>query len=52
MQLPHTANTNGSILTTDLTPTGTILVPAIGAALVGGLVNMIAHFTELLVGMA
>jgi branched-chain amino acid transport system permease protein len=40
MQLPHTANTSGGILTTDLTPIGTILVPAIGAALVGGLVNM------------
>jgi branched-chain amino acid transport system permease protein len=40
MQLPHTANNQGSILTTDLTPTGTLLVPAFGAALVGGLVNM------------
>lgn len=40
MLLPHRANSSGAILTTDLTPTGTILVPAFGAALVGGLVNM------------
>ena len=40
MLLPHRANNNGTILTTDLTPTGVILVPAFGAALVGGLVNM------------
>src|SRR5207248_7141887 len=39
MQLPHTANASGGVLTTDLTPIGTILVPAFGAALVGGLVN-------------
>src|SRR5436309_594398 len=38
--LPHRANNQGLITTVDLTPIGTILVPAFGAALVGGLVNM------------
>jgi branched-chain amino acid transport system permease protein len=38
--LPHRANNQGLITTVDLTPLGTILVPAFGAALVGGLVNM------------
>jgi branched-subunit amino acid ABC-type transport system permease component len=44
LQLPHKAANGGSytglINTFDLTPLGTILVPAFGAALVGGLVNM------------
>ena len=40
LQLPHSANTQGVITTFDLTPIGTLLVPAFGAALVGGLVNM------------
>jgi branched-chain amino acid transport system permease protein len=40
LQLPHRAGNQGLINTFDLTPLGTILVPAFGAALVGGLVNM------------
>jgi branched-chain amino acid transport system permease protein len=44
LQLPHKATIGGSyqgfINTFDLTPLGTLLVPAFGAALVGGLVNM------------
>jgi len=38
--LPHRANSQGLVTTVDLTPIGTILVPAFGAALVGGLVSM------------
>jgi len=38
--LPHRANDQGLITTIDLTPIGTVLIPAFGAALVGGLVNM------------
>lgn len=41
MILPHTAGKAGGVLTTfDLTPLGTLLIPAFGAALVGGLVNL------------
>jgi branched-chain amino acid transport system permease protein len=39
--LPHSAGERGGIITTfDLTPLGTLLIPAFGAALVGGLVNL------------
>ena len=39
--LPHTAGERGGIITTfDVTPFGTLLIPAFGAALVGGLVNL------------
>jgi branched-chain amino acid transport system permease protein len=39
--LPHSAGTQGGIITTfDLTPFGTLLIPAFGAALVGGLVHL------------
>ena len=39
--LPHTAGEQGGIITTfDLTPFGALLIPAFGAALVGGLVNL------------
>lgn len=39
--LPHGAGAQGGLLTTfDLTPLGTLLIPAFGAALVGGLVNL------------
>jgi branched-chain amino acid transport system permease protein len=40
MLLPHRALSQGLVTTFDLTPLGTILIPAVGAALVGGLVNM------------
>jgi branched-subunit amino acid ABC-type transport system permease component len=44
LTLPHKSATGGSytglINTFDLTPLGTILIPAFGAALVGGLANM------------
>jgi branched-chain amino acid transport system permease protein len=40
LQLPHTAGDQGILTTFDLTPLGTLLVPAFGAALVGGLVSM------------
>lgn len=41
MILPHSAGERGGLITTfDLTPLGTLLIPAFGAALVGGLVNM------------
>lgn len=39
--LPHSAGDRGGLITTfDLTPLGTLLIPAFGAALVGGLVNL------------
>ncbi len=39
--MPHSAGDQGGIITTfDLTPLGTLLIPAFGAALVGGLVNL------------
>jgi branched-chain amino acid transport system permease protein len=39
--LPHVAGKQGGLITTfDTTPFGTLLIPAFGAALVGGLVNM------------
>jgi branched-chain amino acid transport system permease protein len=39
--LPHTAGEQGGIITTfDVTPFGVLLVPAFGAALVGGLVHL------------
>ncbi|MGH2739929.1 MAG: branched-chain amino acid ABC transporter permease [Actinomycetota bacterium] len=39
--LPHVAGEQGGLLTTfDITPLGTLLIPAFGAALVGGLVNL------------
>lgn len=39
--LPHTAGSQGGIITTfDVTPFGTLLIPAFGAALVGGLVHL------------
>jgi branched-chain amino acid transport system permease protein len=41
MFMPHTAGDRGGLITTfDLTPLGTLLIPAFGAALVGGLVNL------------
>lgn len=41
MILPHSGGERGGLITTfDLTPLGTLLIPAFGAALVGGLVNM------------
>jgi branched-chain amino acid transport system permease protein len=41
MVLPHVAGPQGGLITTfDLTPFGTLLIPAFGAALVGGLVNL------------
>jgi branched-chain amino acid transport system permease protein len=41
MFMPHTAGERGGLITTfDLTPLGTLLIPAFGAALVGGLVNL------------
>jgi branched-chain amino acid transport system permease protein len=39
--LPHVAGTQGGLLTAfDVSPLGTLLIPAFGAALVGGLVNL------------
>lgn len=39
--LPHVAGERGGLITTfDTTPLGTLLIPAFGAALVGGLVNL------------
>lgn len=39
--LPHSAGAQGGIITTfDVTPFGTLLIPAFGAALVGGLVHL------------
>jgi branched-chain amino acid transport system permease protein len=39
--LPHSAGSQGGVITTfDVTPFGTLLIPAFGAALVGGLVNL------------
>jgi branched-chain amino acid transport system permease protein len=39
--LPHTAGDRGGLITTfAVTPFGTLLIPALGAALVGGLVNL------------
>ena len=39
--LPHVAGKQGGLITTfDITPFGTLLIPAFGAALVGGLVNL------------
>lgn len=39
--LPHVAGEQGGLINTfDLTPLGTLLIPAFGAALVGGLVNL------------
>ncbi len=39
--MPHSAGQQGGLITTfDLTPLGTLLIPAFGAALVGGLVNL------------
>jgi branched-chain amino acid transport system permease protein len=41
MVLPHVAGERGGLITViDLTPFGTLLIPAFGAALVGGLVNL------------
>jgi branched-chain amino acid transport system permease protein len=41
MVLPHSAGEQGGLITViDLTPFGTLLIPAFGAALVGGLVNL------------
>jgi len=39
--LPHVAGEQGGLINVfDLTPLGTLLIPALGAALVGGLVNL------------
>jgi len=39
--IPHTSGQSGGVITTgDTTPFGTFLIPAFGAALVGGLVNL------------
>ncbi len=39
--MPHVAGAQGGIITTfDVTPFGTLLIPAFGAALVGGLVHL------------
>jgi branched-chain amino acid transport system permease protein len=39
--LPHVAGTQGGLLTAfDVSPLGTLLIPAFGAALVGGLINL------------
>jgi branched-chain amino acid transport system permease protein len=38
--LPHKAEAGGLINTADFTPLGTLLIPAFGAALVGGLINL------------
>lgn len=39
--LPHSAGDQGGLITTfDVTPFGTLLIPAFGAALVGGLVHL------------
>lgn len=39
--MPHTAGEQGGLITTfDVTPLGTLLIPAFGAALVGGLVHL------------
>ena len=39
--LPHSAGERGGLITTfDVTPLGTLLIPAFGAALVGGLVHL------------
>jgi len=39
--LPHSAGEQGGLITTfDVTPFGTLLIPAFGAALVGGLVHL------------
>ena len=39
--LPHSAGSQGGLITTfDVTPFGTLLIPAFGAALVGGLVHL------------
>lgn len=39
--MPHTAGARGGLITAfDFTPLGTLLIPAFGAALVGGLVNL------------
>jgi branched-subunit amino acid ABC-type transport system permease component len=39
--IPHTSGDSGGVITTvDSTPFGTFLIPAFGAALVGGLVNL------------
>lgn len=39
--MPHTAGERGGLITGfDFTPLGTLLIPAFGAALVGGLVNL------------
>jgi len=39
--LPHVAGKQGGLITTfDITPFGTLLIPAFGAALVGGLVSL------------
>lgn len=41
LNLPHVAGEEGGLINTfDLTPLGTLLIPAFGAALVGGLVNL------------
>ena len=41
LNLPHVAGEQGGLINTfDLTPLGTLLIPAFGAALVGGLVNL------------
>ena len=52
--LPHSAGSQGGIVTPfDLTPLGTLLIPAFGAALVGGLVNLpMAMVGGLLFGLA
>lgn len=39
--IPHSAGRSGGVITTaDITPLGNFLIPAFGAALVGGLVNL------------
>ncbi|MGH9195427.1 MAG: ABC transporter permease subunit, partial [Acidimicrobiia bacterium] len=39
--MPHKAGAQGGLINTiDLTPLGTLLIPAFGAALVGGLINL------------
>jgi branched-chain amino acid transport system permease protein len=39
--LPHVAGAQGGVLTSaDVSPLGTLLIPAFGAALVGGLINL------------
>jgi branched-subunit amino acid ABC-type transport system permease component len=39
--IPHTSGPSGGVITTaDTTPFGNFLIPAFGAALVGGLVNL------------